>query len=174
MQKATIAKENSERQGIVENAKLDILAKLSEKKGEDLTQDELEAILISDEYTTQGILSSEENILERTLTSKDEKYQIPVSEIYNGNIKNNKQKTISFKIMVNGKEYEFQCIEGTTWIEWAESTIGNPIYTSFSEWGDGYLGYFQGSLQEMILSVGEDVDIWTDGGTRSRLELVRR
>ncbi len=85
LQRTTTAKQNTERAEIVENARLDILAKLSEKKGENLTENELEEILISPYYKTQGSLSSEENILERTLTSKDGKYTIPVSEIYSGN-----------------------------------------------------------------------------------------
>lgn len=86
LQKATQSKEKTERAEIVENAKLDILAKISEKKGENLTASELEEILISPDYSTQGALSSEKNILERTLTSKDGKYEIPVSEIYNGSL----------------------------------------------------------------------------------------
>lgn len=88
LQRATDAKEYTERAEIVENAKLDILAKMSEKKGENLTAAELEEILTSSNYNTQGRLSNEENILERTLTSKNGKYQIPVSEIYNGTLTN--------------------------------------------------------------------------------------
>ena len=59
----------------------------------------MEEILTSSNYKTQGTLSNEENILERTLTSKDAKYQIPVSEIYNGNLETSQSaKTISFTI----------------------------------------------------------------------------
>ena len=86
LQKATQSKEKTERAEIVENAKLDILAKLSEKKGKNLTASELEEILISPSYSTQGALSSEENILERTLTSKDGKHTIAVSEIFEGTL----------------------------------------------------------------------------------------
>ena len=59
---------------------------MSEKKGENLTESELEEILISPDYKTQGTLSSEENILERTLTSKNGEYTIAVTEIYNGTL----------------------------------------------------------------------------------------
>ena len=86
LQKATLSKEKTERAEIIENAQMDILAKISDKKGENLTQEELEAILTSGDYKTQGTLSNEENILDRILTSKDGKYQIPVSEIYSGNL----------------------------------------------------------------------------------------
>lgn len=96
MQKVTDAKQTSEREKIVENAKLDILAKITEKKGEDLTESELEEILISPNYSTQGTLSSEENIIERTLTSKDGKYEIPVSKIYSGNFANNENDSFDW------------------------------------------------------------------------------
>ena len=58
--------------------------KIARKKGENLSNTELEEILTSSNYNTQGTLSNEENILDRTLTSKDGKYEIPVLEIYNG------------------------------------------------------------------------------------------
>lgn len=86
--KATQSKEKTERSEIIENAKLDILAKITEKKGENLTPSELEEILTSSNYNTQGRLSDEESILDRTLTSNNGKYQIPVSEIYNGSLSN--------------------------------------------------------------------------------------
>ena len=92
LQKATDAKQTSERAEIVENAKMDILAKISEKKGENITEDELEEILTSSNYNTQGTLSNEENILDKTLTSKNGKYIIPVSEIYNGKLARGKIK----------------------------------------------------------------------------------
>ena len=122
LQKATTAKENTERAEIVENAKLDILAKISEKKGENITEAELEEILISPDYSTQGALSSEENILERTLTSKDGKYEIPVSEIYNGNLKTSQTNKISFTINDNGTQINFTCDKDQNWYEWAIAT----------------------------------------------------
>ena len=84
LQKATDAKNQTEKAQIIENAQTDILAKITDKKGENITEDELVEILTSSNYNTQGRLSSEEAILDRTLTSKDGKYTIPVSEIYNG------------------------------------------------------------------------------------------
>ena len=60
---------------------MDILAKQTEKRGETLTDNELESIL-TPKY---GTLSDEENILDRTLTTQ-EGYQIPVSDIYNGEL----------------------------------------------------------------------------------------
>ena len=85
LQKATIAKENTDREAIIETAKMDILSKQTENHGS-LNADELEEILTSPNYNTQGSLSNEEAILNKTLTSKDGKYEIPVSEIYNGTL----------------------------------------------------------------------------------------
>ncbi len=87
LQRATTAKENTERAEIIETAQMDILEKQTENHGS-LSADELEEILISPNYNTQGRLSNEEKILERTLTSKNGKYEIPVSEIYNGSLSN--------------------------------------------------------------------------------------
>ena len=84
LQKSTDAKVKTEKAQIIENAQMDILAKITEKSGENITEDELVEILTSSNYNTQGKLSSEESVLDRTLTSKDGKYTIPVSEIYNG------------------------------------------------------------------------------------------
>ena len=120
LQRTTTAKQNTERAEVVENAKLDILAKLSEKKGENLTKNELEEILISPDYKTQGSLSSEENILERTLTSKDGKYTIPVSEIYSGNLKTeSNENTITFHINNYGvNDWTYEAKEGMTFRQW--------------------------------------------------------
>ena len=121
LQKATQSKEKTEREEIVENAQLDILAKISEKQGENLTASELEEILKSTDYSTQGTLSNEENILERTLTSKDGKYEIPVSEIYNGNLAaESTANTITFRLDMHLENDNpiFEAKDGMTWREW--------------------------------------------------------
>ena len=87
LQKATQSKEKTERAEIIETAQMDILGVQAKNHGT-LSEDELEEILVSPNYNTQGSLSDEESILDRTLTSKDEKYKIPVLEIYNGTLTN--------------------------------------------------------------------------------------
>ena len=121
LQKATTAKQDTEIQSIVEQARIDILAKISEKKGENITESELEEILISSDYSTQGTLSNEENILERTLTSKDGKYEIPVSKIYNGNLSTESNvATITFRLNkgLGNDNPIYEAKEGMTWREW--------------------------------------------------------
>ena len=85
--RGTESKQATEKQQIIENAKVDILAKQIDNKGT-LTEQELIDILTSNEYSTKGTLSEndEESVLEKTLTSSDGKYQILVSEIYNGSL----------------------------------------------------------------------------------------
>ena len=82
IKRAGDAKILTERAEIVENAKMDILGKLTENSGE-ISEKELKDILI--EY---GALSEdEENILDKTLTTTKGNYEITVNEIYNGSLK---------------------------------------------------------------------------------------
>ena len=80
LQRTTDAKQKSERATVIEDAKIEVLAKQTENKGT-ITEDELEEILL-----TFGVLSQQENILDRTLTSTKGNYEILVSEIYNGDL----------------------------------------------------------------------------------------
>ena len=75
---ATNAKDSTQKSEIIEQARVDILTKQTEKLGKTLTADELEQIL-TPKY---GTLSNEENILDRTLTTENG-YQIPVKDIWN-------------------------------------------------------------------------------------------
>ncbi len=78
---ATKAREENAKAEVIDQARVDILEKQTEKMGESPTADELEQIL-TPKY---GTLSNEENILDRTLTTKDG-YQIPVRDIWNGTL----------------------------------------------------------------------------------------
>ena len=116
LQRATQSKEKTERAEIIENAQMDILAKITDKKGGNITEDELVEILTSSNYNTQGRLSSEESVLDRTLTSKNEKYTIPVSEIYNGSIKESEKIRTALdlkegdRILYNSSIGDIECI----------------------------------------------------------------
>lgn len=79
--RASEASEENIKAQVIEEARVDILAKQTEKSGENPTADELEQIL-TPKY---GTLSDEENILDRTLTTADG-YQIPVKDIWNGTL----------------------------------------------------------------------------------------
>lgn len=118
LQKATDAKERTERAEIIENAQMDILGKQAENNGS-LSEDELEEILTSTNYNTQGRLSNESSILDRTLTSKDGKYSIPVKEIFNGTLSKSLKSITSLQegdyvfysyTALNGEESKIECI----------------------------------------------------------------
>ena len=132
LQQSTTAKDNTEKAKIIETAQLDILGKQTENHGS-LSSDELEEILISPDYNTQGTLSSEENILERTLTSKDGKYEIPVSKIYNGNLTTeSNETTITFRLDNNNSIFEAK--EGMTWRQWITEYSRTDFFQNCDIW----------------------------------------
>ena len=88
--KATNASEENAKAQVIEEARVDILAKQTEKEGKSPTADELEQIL-TPKY---GVLSDEENILDRTLITADG-YKIPVRDIWNGTLEEETKTPIS-------------------------------------------------------------------------------
>ena len=89
LQRAGEAKEKTEEAQIIEEARMDILAKIAENKGKDITEKQLKDILQKyfdssevDELDMQGNLAE----LTDKLTTTDGKYKIKVSDIYSGNI----------------------------------------------------------------------------------------
>ena len=134
MQKATTAKERTERADIIETAQMDILGKQAENHGS-LSEDELVEILTSSNYNTKGRLSDngEESVLQKTLTSNNGKYEILVSEIYNGSLGNNQKISFYIKLEddLGGVIGPFEAIDGLTFGEWIENY--NPL--GFSTYG---------------------------------------
>ena len=111
--KAGTAKTDTKRAEIIENARIDILAKQAENLGS-LTEEELAEILT----TKYGTLSDneEESILDKILTSKDGEHEIQVKEIWNGEFYKESVKLINFTI--NG--ISFTANEGETWKQWLD------------------------------------------------------
>ena len=126
---ATKAREDNAKTQVIEEARVDILAKQTEKMGESPTAGELEQIL-TPKY---GTLSNEENVLDRTLTTKDG-YQIPVRDIWNGTLSG----TSTGGIEVGEKAEEDTTINGE------EGAYNNPtipkgfkpIDTETAKWND--------------------------------------
>ncbi|MBR3134372.1 MAG: hypothetical protein IKG56_02810 [Clostridia bacterium] len=85
LDKAKTSREYTEKAQIIETAQIDIMGRQAEKRGE-ISEEDLIEILTSDDYNTKGTLSDngEESVLDKILTTKDGKYQIKVSDIYNG------------------------------------------------------------------------------------------
>ena len=82
LQKATQAKENTERTQIIENARLDILACITDKKGNDLTADEIKEILGI--YFTSNTIPEDLTDLTQEMTTKSGTYKVKLSEVLNG------------------------------------------------------------------------------------------
>ena len=81
LQRAGEAKEETEEKQIIEQARMDILSTQTLKLTDEITERELKSIL-----SKYGVLSKEERTIDKKLTSKDGKYIIPVSKIYNGTV----------------------------------------------------------------------------------------
>ena len=87
LQKATDAKERTERASIIEQARTDILGQVAENKGENITKAQLVAVLNNyfETVSTSSIPNNISNTNDVPLTTIDEKYIINLSEIYSGN-----------------------------------------------------------------------------------------
>ena len=84
LQKATNAKEYTERAEIVENAKIDVLREITDNKGNDISEGQLKDVL--KKYFVNSEIPEElpTNLSTIELTTLNEKYKIKVSEIYDG------------------------------------------------------------------------------------------
>ena len=87
------AKKETERASIIEQVRLDILEKQTEKEGKDITAGELEEILkkyfSNEEENLKDIIAgtTEEGEETKLISKEDETIKIDLSEIYNGDEK---------------------------------------------------------------------------------------
>lgn len=155
---SVISKEAHEKAEIIETAKLDILDKQAENSGS-LSEDDLIEVLTSPDYSTQGTLSDgDEYILAKTLTSKDEKYSIPVSAIYDGELTASSVAPFpggglimsGVSISVKSGSISFTPKENQTWYAWATDTTD----TSDLNIGD-YSSDPNLTLKQLIKSIHE-------------------
>ncbi len=86
LQKATTAKENTERAEIVENAKMDVLSEITKNKGNDITEEQIINIFkkFFNNEDVPNSLPNDLNTLE--MRTENNRYKILASEIYNGKI----------------------------------------------------------------------------------------
>ena len=121
MTNATESKKQSEIGDVKDQARLDIVAKQTEKLGPEVTEEELRTIL--EEY---GTLKGEGEILDQILMTKNG-YEIPVREIWGGPITSDNidvaDSEKAIKIIVNSGD---------------DGVVQLPIYESAKiDWGDG-------------------------------------
>ena len=91
LQKATEAKEYTERASVIEQAQTDVLGYQAENKGGDLDKTQLKFVLDTYFKNVPSDLPDGEELLNLELTTLNKygTHQIKVSEIYNGNIQSN-------------------------------------------------------------------------------------
>ncbi len=80
LQRATDAKKVTDKNQAIEQARIDILGKIAEKKGEDVTDTEVKAILNT---YFEGVPSKLTD-LNQVVTTKSGKYEVKLSELLNG------------------------------------------------------------------------------------------
>ena len=89
LQKAAEAKERNDESQIIEEVKMDILAKIAENNGKAITETQIKDVL-KKYFNSSEVdeLNIQENLAESTdeITTLDGKYKIRVSDIYSGNI----------------------------------------------------------------------------------------
>ena len=109
LKQATNAREQSEKEKIKEQIKLDIMEKQVGKEGKDLTEDELTDIILKyGEITGSG-----DDIKGKVIKTTPGRYEIPVEDVYTGEIKkedpgiynSNDELIVSWDDLVN--KYEF-------------------------------------------------------------------
>lgn len=91
----------TERNSVVEQARTDVLGYQAENKGGDLDKTQLKSVLDTYFKDVPDLTDmSDTEIKEKQLETQPKygTHTITVSEIYNGNIKTNEQKMISFTI----------------------------------------------------------------------------
>ena len=159
------AKENTEVEQIIEEARLDILDKMTIKKSNKITELELREIL-EPKYGT--VSTGHNSINDETLTSKDGKYIIQVSKIYNVDI-SVKIKDLNGQIQevtkddlatYYGKKVDYDengAIYRIFYIDF-DGKYGEPgtIYLKGEGNGDSVGGYYINSYSTYIFTYTED------------------
>lgn len=160
LQKATIAKENTEREEIVEKAKIDVLNEITGNKGNDLQESQLKSVL--ENYFIKSEIPEElpSDLSTVELTTQNQKYKIKVSEIYNGKLakaKTSKKLTEIVKNTDYGKSIDYSVtVNGTTLNDWKVFlNDGNNVYVILGNYLPGGLGPDLG---------GYPVEHWSEGG----------
>ena len=164
LQRATTAKENTERVEIVENAKMDVLSEITENKGNDITEQQFISVL-NKYFNNEDVPNSLPNDLNTLeMRTKNNKYKIYASEIYNGTIAKlepglydaNNNKIKSFDELVDLRAINLQsnnAIYGSSHLDQYENGVKLIIDNKVTKLT---YGAFSGStkLQEVVIGDG--------------------
>lgn len=105
LKRATDSKKNTEESQIVEEAKIDILAKITDNEGKVISKKQLKDVLknyFNEEEVEKLVIPDDLSSANDELTTKDEKYKIKLSDIYNGKVENRWEYDHALQTVENG------------------------------------------------------------------------
>ena len=105
LKRATDSKKNTEESQITEEAKIDILAKITDNEGKAISKKQLKDVLknyFNEEEVGKLVIPDDLSSANDELTTKDEKYKIKLSDIYNGKVENRWEYDHALQTVENG------------------------------------------------------------------------
>lgn len=105
LKRATDSKKNTEESQISEEAKIDILAKITDNEGKAISKKQLKDVLknyFNEEEIGKLVIPDDLSSANDELTTKDEKYKIKLSDIYNGKVENRWEYDHALQTVENG------------------------------------------------------------------------
>ena len=105
LKRATDSKKNTEESQIIEEAKIDILAKITDNEGKAISKKQLKDVLknfFNEEEIGKLEIPDDLSAANDELTTKDGKYKIKLSNIYNGKVENRWEYDHALQTVENG------------------------------------------------------------------------
>ena len=167
IQKAVEARTQTDIANVKEQARLDITELQMDKLGEEITEEELETILLK--YGSFEESENEKDILDRILTT-EKGNKIQVSEIYNGNFNSSGGTPIKMKIDTGDDGnviLPINKVENCT-IDWGDGqttenisgNLNSNMSHKYTENNVEKTVTISGSVKELNTFVGEEVDLY--------------
>ena len=167
IQKAVEARTQTDIANVKEQARLDITELQMDKLGEEITEEELETILLK--YGSFEERENEKDILDRILTT-EKGNKIQVSEIYNGNFNSSGGTPIKMKIDTGDDGnviLPINKVENCT-IDWGDGqttenisgNLNSNMSHKYTENNVEKTVTISGSVKELNTFVGEEVDLY--------------
>ena len=167
IQKAVEARTQTDIANVKEQARLDITELQMDKLGEEITEEELETILLK--YGSFEESENEKDILDRILTT-EKGNKIQVSDIYNGNFNSSGGTPIKMKINTGDDGnviLPINKVENCT-IDWGDGqktenisgNLNSNMSHKYTENNVEKTVTISGSVKELNTFVGEEVDLY--------------
>ena len=143
--KATVSKEENDRESIKEQIKIQIMGKQSENEGK------IEEALLKEILGKYGDLQGSGELKEQTLVTTEGSYKIKVSEIYNEKMEEKEEIIENASLLVTQIEVgDFVNYEAGEWEETVEATKNNGAFG----------GYTKGNSKNKSIAAGDYTGGW--------------